>query len=188
MRKLKYIKLFENLNNPIGIEQFLSEINFPQELRTQVINWWNQNRVGFKIHNFYFSSFQPIAGVFLGVNEIAINKRLPMPPHIKLFLALHESGHCNQHRDGRFMTGYYDTVVAGDKPGFLRAYLELEVDANDYAFNSLREMGLERLYQFEEPRLRANQTAGEMVWSMMTADIVRFNANDFIDLLKKQIL
>jgi hypothetical protein len=188
MKHLKNYKLFENLNTPISIEQFLSEINFPQELRTQVINWWNLNRGEFIIHCFNFSSPQPIAGVFLGVDEIAINKRLPMPPHIKLFLALHESGHCNQHREGRFMTGYYDTVIAGNKPAFLQAYMDLEKEANDYAFNSLREMGLERLYQFEESRLRGNQRAGEMVWSMMTADIARFNPNDFIDLLKKQIL
>ena len=188
MKHLKAYKLFENLNSPIGIEQFLAEINFPPELRPQVESWWNQNRAEIRIHHFNFSSPQPIAGVFLGIDEIAINKRLPMPPHIKLFLALHESGHCNQHRDGRFMAGYYDTVVAGNKPEFLRAYLELEIDANDYAFNSLREMGLERLYQFEEPRLRGNQRAGEMVWSMMTADIARLNPIDFIDLLKKQIL
>lgn len=188
MKHLKTYKLFENLNNPIGIGQLLAEINFPPELRPQVESWWNQNRTEIRIHHFNFSSTQPIAGVFLGIDEIAINKRLPIPPHIKLFLALHESGHCNQHRDGRFMAGYYDTVIAGNKPEFLRAYTELEIDANDYAFNSLREMGLERLYQFEEPKLRGNQGAGEMVWRMMTADIARLNPTDFIDLLKKQIM
>ncbi len=188
MRHLNSYKLFENLNNPVSIEQYLNEIGFPGNFKSQVVNWWNQNRRGFKIHHFDFSSPQPIAGVFLGVDEIAINKRLPMPPHIKLFLALHESGHCNQHREGRFMAGYYDTVVAGNKSEFLKAYTELEIDANDFAFNSLREMGLERLYQFEEPRLRGNQSAGEMVWRMMTADIARLNPTDFIDLLKKQIM
>lgn len=188
MRYLKSYKIFENLNSPVGIEQFLSEINFPSNFRQQVINWWNQNRQGFKIHHFNFSSSQPIAGVFLGVNEIAINKRLPMPPHIKLFLALHESAHSNQHRDGRFMSGYYQTVIDRNKPAFLQSYLELETDANDYAFNSLREMGLERLYQFDEMRLRGNQGAGEMVYQMMSNDISRLNPTDFIDLLKKQIL
>jgi hypothetical protein len=188
MNHLKSYRIFENIDNPIGIERFLNEIGFPDNFKSQVITWWNQNRRDIKIHHFNFSSPKPIAGVFLGVDEIAINKRLPMPPHIKLFLALHESGHCNQHREGRFMAGYYDTVVTGDKPSFLRSYMELEVDANDFAFNSLREMGLERLYQNEEPRLRGNQGAGEMVWRMMTEDIERFRPVDFIDLLKKQIL
>lgn len=188
MKHLRSYKLFENLNNPVSIEQFLNEIGFQDNLKPQVINWWNQNRQGFKIHHFNFSSPKPIAGVFLGVDEIAINKRLPMPPHIKLFLALHESGHCNQHREGRFMAGYYDTVVSGEKQSFLQSYIDLEKDANDYAFNSLREMGLERLYQFEELRLRGNQGAGEMVYRMMTEDIERFRPVDFIDLLKKQIM
>ena len=86
------------------------------------------------------------------------------------------------------MTGYYDTVVSGEKQSFLQSYIDLEKDANDYAFNSLREMGLERLYQFEELRLRGNQGAGEMVYRMMTEDIERFRPVDFIDLLKKQIM
>ena len=184
---MKYVKTFESFGGAIGIEQFLDEINLDGGFKRQVIDWWNKNRSGIKIRHFGFSSPKPIAGVFLGVDEIAINKRLPMPPHIKLFLALHESGHCDQHREGRFMAGYYDTVVAGNKEEFLRMYKELEKEANDYALNSMAEMGLERPIQRQGSRLRSNELAGEMVYGMMREDIARYKPADLIDLLKKQI-
>ena len=111
-----------------------------------------------------------------------------MPPHVKLFLALHESRHCDQHLQGIFMEGYYDTVVNGDKASFLQSYAELEKDANDFAFDSMRTIGFEREMNMEEMRLRGNERAGEMVYQMMTNDISRLNPTDFIDLLKKQII
>lgn len=160
----------------------------PVSKRQQVIECWNQNRSHIRIHYFPFSSTQPIAGVFLGVDEIAINQRLSMPSHIKLFLALHESAHCDQHRENRIMSGYYDTVARGDKESFLKSYIELEKEANDFAINSMIEMGFGQEIRKEEPRLRSNERAGEMVYKMMESDIERLNPIDFIDLLKKQIL
>ena len=74
MRHLNSYKLFENLNNPVSIEQYLNEIGFQDNFKPQVIKWWNQNRQGFNIHYFNFTSPKPIGGVFLGVDEIAINK------------------------------------------------------------------------------------------------------------------
>jgi hypothetical protein len=106
---------------------------------------------------------------------------------IKLFLAFHESRHCDQYRAGGFMEGYYDTVVRGDKEAFLTAYRDLERDANDFAIQSMRACGFEREMNFEEGRLRGNEAAGEMVYRMMTGDIQRLNPVDFFDLLKKQI-
>ena len=189
MKHLKSFKIFESLTeeNQISIEQFLNEIRIPSNKIQQIIEWWNQNR-DIEIYYFPFSSPQPIAGVFLGTDTIAINSRLPMPPHVKLFLALHESRHCDQHAQGIFMEGYYDTVVNGDKASFLQSYVELEKDANDFAVNSMREMGFEREMNMEEMRLRGNEGAGNMVYQMMTNDINRLNSTDFIDLLKKQIL
>ena len=189
MKHIKSFKIFESLTeeNQISIEQFLNEIRIPSNKVQQITEWWGQNR-DIKIYYFPFSSPQPIAGVFLGTDSIAINSRLPMPPHVKLFLALHESRHCDQHAQGIFMEGYYDTVVNGDKDSFLQSYRELEKDANDFAINSMREMGFEREMNMEEMRLRGNEGAGNMVYQMMTNDINRLNPTDFIDLLKKQIL
>lgn len=190
MKYLKSFKLFESLTeiNQISIDRFLIEIRMPENRRQQIVEWWNQNRTNIKIYYFPFSSPQPIAGVFLGTDTIAINSTLPMPPHVKLFLALHESRHCDQHDQGIFMEGYYNTVVNGDRELFLRSYSELEKDANDFAINSMRLIGFEREMSMEETRLRGNERAGGMVYQMMTNDINRLNPTDFIDLLKKQIL
>jgi hypothetical protein len=86
------------------------------------------------------------------------------------------------------MSGYYDTVVNDDLQGFLRAYSELEKDANDFAINSMREIGFSGEMDREENMLRGNQGAGPMVFNMMKRDIERLNPTDFFDLLKKQIL
>jgi hypothetical protein len=189
MKYLQTYKLFEDLDNStqVSIDQFLEKIRIPEFKRPEIISWWNQNRTDFVIHYFDFSSPQPIAGVFLGENIIAINSRLPMPPHIKLFLALHESRHCDQHREGRFMEGYYNTVVNGDKESFLQTYMDSERDANDFAIQSMRECGFDSEMNFEEMRLRGNERAGDMVYRMMSNDIQRLNPTNFFDLLKKQI-
>lgn len=188
MKYLKTYKTYESLENTqVSIEDFLQQIRIPVDKFDGILSWWNQNRENFTIHYFDFSSPQPIAGCFLENNVICINSRLPMPPHIKLFLALHESRHCDQHREGLFMEGYYNSVVSGDKQSFLQTYSELERDANDFAVQSMRECGFDREMSFEEMRLRGNERAGEMVYQMMTNDIMRLNPVDFFDLLKKQI-
>jgi hypothetical protein len=189
MKHLKLFKLFESLTetNQISIDQFLIEIRIPENKRQQIVEWWNQNRTNIKIYYFPFSSPQPIAGVFLGTDKIAINSTLPMPPHVKLFLALHESRHCDQHTQGIFMEGYYNTVVNGDKESFLQTYTDSERDANDFAVQSMRECGFDSEMNFEEMRLRGNERAGDMVYRMMSNDIERLNPVDFFDLLKKQI-
>jgi hypothetical protein len=188
MKYLKPYKIYESLQDTeVSIDEFLEKVGIPESKRPQIINWWNENRRDFIIHYFNFSSPQPIAGVFLGENIIAINSRLPMPPHIKLFLALHESRHCDQHKEGRFMEGYYNTVVNGDKESFLQTYTDSERDANDFAVQSMRDCGFDSEMNFEEMRLRGNERAGDMVYRMMSNDIERLNPVDFFDLLKKQI-
>ena len=110
-----------------------------------------------------------------------------MPPHIKLFIALHESRHCDQHSEGIFNPQYFETVVQGNKSEFLENYVRLEVDANDFAINSMRELGFDLEMNREERMLRGNEYAGYKVYDMMTQDIQRFKPVDFIDLLKKQV-
>ncbi len=189
MKHLKHFQLFERLDNStlVTIDQFIERIGIPNPMRPTISSWWNENRRDIRIHLFTFNSPQPIAGVFLGEDIIALNERVPMPPHVKLFLALHESRHCDQHREGIFMERYYETVVRGDRENFLRAYSELERDANDFAINSMRQIGFEREMDREEMMLRSNERAGDMVYQMMSADIRRLNPVDFFDLLKKQI-
>lgn len=188
MKYLKsYAKLFESQETQISIGEFLDKIGIGK--RDDIIEWWNKNRSHIKIYMFPFDTRQPIGGVFIGTDTVYLNEGLPMPmpPHIRLFLALHESRHCDQHKEGRFMQGYYDTVVNGDKESFLNAYRELEMDANDYALGAMRELGYQMM---EERMLRSNESAGEMVYNMMLNDIRRFNLgpdSDFFDLLKKQI-
>ena len=191
MKYLKSYKFFESVQNlpgKITIEEFVNQIRIPDFKKQDVINWWNENRKDFNIHYFPFSSPQPIAGCFLSENTIAINSKMMMPPEVKLFIALHESGHCNQHRENRFMEGYYNTVVQGNKEQFLQSYIELEREANDYAEMALNQIGFEQFCQSQIPRLRMNERAGEMVYQMMTNDINKYNPVDFIELLEKQIL
>jgi hypothetical protein len=189
MKYLQKFKLFERLDNStlVTIDELLERFRIPNPMRPTISSWWNENRRDIRIHLFPFNSPQPIAGVFLGENIIALNERVPMPPHVKLFLALHESRHCDQHREGGFMERYYETVVRGDRENFLTSYSELERDANDFAINSMRQIGFDREMDREEMMLRSNERAGDMVYQMMSADIQRLNPVDFFDLLKKQI-
>jgi hypothetical protein len=192
MINLKYFKdLFEseNVNGAgITIDEFCDRIEIYPPMIPVISEWWSENRSDIKIHLFPFGSIEPIAGVFLGSDTVCINQNLRMPPHIKLFLSLHESRHCDQYREGSFMEGYYDTVLNNDLEGFLEAYYRLERDANDYAIGAMREIGFSREMDREENMIRGNERAGNIVYRMMQKDIERLNPTDFFDLLKKQIL
>jgi hypothetical protein len=193
---MKNLKTFEDLfesedlsDSLVSIEEFARRIGIDPSMIPGISEWWNENRSNIDIHLFNFSSTEPICGVFLGIDTVCINNRdLRMPPHVKMFLALHESRHCDQYREGGFMEGYYDTVINDDLNGFLEAYSMFERDANDYAIRSMREIGFGREMDREEGRLRSNEIAGNMVFRMMKNDINRLNPTDFFDLLKKQIL
>lgn len=187
MKYLKQFRIFESSEIPLPIDFFLDEIGITSDKKKIVEGWWSQHRNHIKIYHFPFSSPHPILGVILGENEIAINKKMNVPPHIKLFVALHESRHCDQHSQGIFNPQYFETVVQGNKPEFLKNYVKLEVDANDFAINNLRKIGFDREMDREERMLRGNEGAGHKVYDMMTQDIQRFKPVDFIDLLKKQV-
>ena len=187
------IKLFEEFSNnkrEVSIDEFLDEINIDLEKREYIINWWKKNRAHIKIYHFNFSTRQPMLGACMSENEIAINEKVNMPrhmAHIKLFIALHESRHCDQEAQGILNSLYFQTVVDDNKSEFLRNYFNLEKDANDFAINSMKEIGFEREMRMEEDRLRGNENAGEMIYGMMKRDIERYNPTNFFDLLKKQI-
>ena len=192
MKHLNTFKLFERLDNStlVTIEQLLERIGIPNPMRPNIVNWWNQNRSEIRIHFFRFNTTEPIGGIITDGNTIVLNDDLhirPMPPHIKLFLALHESRHCDQHMMGNSITQYFDSVVRNDRQSFMRHYQELESDANDFAIQSMRTCGFDRQMNFEERMLRSNEMAGDMVYQMMSNDIQRINPVDFFDLLKKQI-
>lgn len=189
MKHIINYQLFETLNytNQISIRDFLEIIQIPEDKRQHIIDWWNINRKHIKIYMFPFETYQPIAGVFLSKEAIAINQKGNAPGFIRLFLALHESRHCDQHAQGIFMPGYFDTVIASDKPAFIQAYRELEKDSNDFAINSMRQIGFRQEIDREENRLRMNELVGERVYEMMTLDIEKYQPKDMFDLLKKQI-
>lgn len=188
MKHLKSYKIFESLDNSISIEDFLTRIRIPNHLVGNISEWWNQNRKGIEIYLFRFNTNKMIAGGIVGENKIAINESAPMPPHVKLFLLLHESKHIDQHNEGRFMNEYFKTVVDEDQESFLRSYSELEREANDFSIESMSNLGFEREMNMESRMLRGNENAGRMVYNMMLSDIREYNPNDFFDLIKSQIL
>lgn len=187
MKIIKSYKLFESLNNYISIEDYLNMIGIPQYKIPKIVDWWYKNLSNMKINYFPFSTHLPIFGVFLGIDEVAINKKTHVPPFMKLFILLHESRHCEQHKNGIFMKGYYDTVVDNNREEFLINYKILEKDANNFAINSMKMCGFEQEMEKEEYHLRMNENSGNQVYNMMKNDILKYNPSDFIDLLKKQI-
>lgn len=188
MRYLTDYRLFEAADRmELTIGEFLKKIGFANQ-PDRVIEWWNSNRKHIEIYYFPFSSPEPIGGVVLGKSKIALNQRLPIPPHILLFLALHESRHCDQETMGIFNPKYYEPVVNGDFELFSEGYAELEKDANDFAVAAFREMGIYNLIEREVDRLRMNERAAQFVYKMMRQDIRKYEPADFIDLLSKQVL
>ena len=63
----------------------------------------------------------------------------------------------------------------------------LEEDANDFAINGCKEMGLNNIVSSEQ-RLRMNENIGDIVYNMMSSDIKRTGATTFSELLYSQVL
>jgi hypothetical protein len=189
MKYLKHYKLFESLSDQkeVTIEEFLqkSEVSkvITKEDAEKLIKWWNDNRSHIKI--FLIKVFyKPIMGGIIEENTIFINNNAQVNPLLKLFILFHESRHIDQHNEGRFEDGYYNSVVNGDKDLFLKSYKELEEDANTYALNSLKEIGIDG---WNERMLRGNENMGNMVYDMMKKDIETYKPKNFYELIEKQI-
>ena len=178
----------ELILDPIPIESFLTKSGIPNYLVANIAKWWHQNRSHIEIYLFPFNTSKPIMGGIIGENKIAINESSRLPPHIRLFLALHESRHCDQYNEGVFEKGYFQNVESENLKAFLGAYMYMERDANDFAVSSMRDCGFSREMDFEEKRLRKNEEGGEIVYKMMREDITRYNPDNFFDLIKIQIL
>lgn len=171
----------------ISIEDFLFEIGIEKKSIPEISDWWNKNRKGISIHYFYFSSKNPIMGVYIGENKIAINKRDGGSPYFKLFIAIHESFHCNQESKGE-MTKYFNLAKDGNSVEFPIYYKRIEKEANDFAVSSMRNLGFSRFLDSSEKMLRENEFAGNKVFSMMLKDIKKTGSENFKDLLSSQIL
>lgn len=205
IRKLlvKYIKIYEDFDQigqlhkqseipgEISINGFMEAIGQGREMpfmdKDLIIDWWNKNRKDFKIYYFPFRTTKPIMGCFIGENKILINSRPPVPPFIKFFIALHESRHADQRKEGLFDDSYFLSVAEENKDKFLRGYSRLESDANSYAVNSCRDLRIFPIVQMES-QLRGNEKSGEEVYNMMDSDIKNLGAESMDDLLLKQIL
>jgi hypothetical protein len=171
----------------ISIENFLSEIGIQENLIPEISDWWNQNREGISIHYFDFGSRDPIIGVYIGENRVAINKKSRDLPDFKLFIAIHESFHCDQDMRGE-MEKYFNLVKYGNVTEFSNYYRQIEKEANDFAISSMRNLGFSRFIDSSERMLRGNEFAGSPVFSMMRRDIEKTGAENFKDLLLSQIL
>ena len=171
----------------ISIENFLSEIGIQENLITEISDWWNQNREGVSIHYFDFGSQDPIIGVYIGENRVAINKKSRDLPDFKLFIAIHESFHCDQDMRGE-MEKYFNLVKYGNVTEFSNYYRQIEKEANDFAITSMKDLGFSRFIDSSERMLRGNEFAGSQVFSMMKRDIEKTGAENFKDLLLSQIL
>lgn len=185
----KFINESFSLPKKVTIEEFVDNLRLPLEEKDVIIDWWNNNRKRFNIHFFKFNTKEPICGVFIDENTIAVNSReVRMLPELLLYIMLHESRHADQEIRDKFSQRYFDTVVNNDKEAFLKGYKELESDANDYACESMKEMGYGEFISKVGKDLRRNEQEGEKVWKMMREDIKKFDAKTFSELIFKQIL
>lgn len=171
----------------LTIEEFTEEIFGGADEDVECLRRkWNEHLPDARIYHFRFNTPHPILGVFLGVNEVAVNDMPRVPPHIKMFVAFHEARHGRQHQRDIFMDGYYHSVRLGNKDFFSRVYKRLEQDANNFAAKMMRSCHM--LRDFEEDMLRKNELGSGEIYKMMRDDIEMYEPEDFIDLLKKQIL
>lgn len=188
---IKYSKfLNENQKikpNPISIEDFVNRIGLSDDMEENVIDWWKTNRSRIKIQYFPFNTTQSIMGCFLDENTVAINSTLRIPSEVALFIALHESYHADQHLEGRFMEPYFHSVKNDDRETFLSAYKQLEKESNDFATESMLDMGFDQFVRMMVPMLRRNEYNGTQVWDMMKKDIDEYQSNDMFELLASQI-
>ena len=177
----------DELPGLISIDDFLFEIGIRENLIPPISEWWNQNREGVSIHYFDFGSRDPIIGVYIGENRVAINKKSRDLPDFKLFIAIHESFHCDQDMRGE-MEKYFNLVKYGNVTEFSNYYRQIEKEANDFAITSMKDLGFSRFIDSSERMLRGNEFAGSQVFSMMKRDIEKTGAENFKDLLLSQIL
>ena len=190
---MKYIKsytLFESeksIPSPISIEEFLDAINMPFESRQTIIEWWIENRNRIQIHYFPFNRNMMAYGAVFSNDSIAINSNFNADPLFTLYIALHESAHSDQANEQR-INPYFDTVVADDLDNFILAYNELEQEANDYAEQSMIELGFNQFIRQNVGMLRQNLNYALPVFQAMKRDIQKYKPESLTDLIRNMIL
>lgn len=181
-------EILSSLPPAIDISEFTRRIGLNENEGERYTELWTQERPNFKIHFFPFETQFPILGVFFYGEDVCINSRALGPPHIKAFIALHESRHCDQYSDGIFEPQYFQTVVDGNEQQFLTNYRNLEEDANTFALETLTDYGFGNFVRFEERRIRGNENMGPKIYQMMSQDIERTGSTSMAELLASQIL
>jgi hypothetical protein len=187
----KTFKLFEeNIRGikPVTIEEFVDKIKFENKHKENIISWWNENRHDIKIYYFNFSGIGMHGfGSIFGDDSIAINSNKSYHAQFILFIALHESRHVDQYRMG-ILKPYFDTVVNNDYSAFLKAYRELEKDANDYAINSMFEIGFLDFIGKNPHGVRGNEDMGSSIFHIMRHIITQYNPSNLIELAHNTII
>lgn len=172
----------------IEVSEFTKRIGFSENEGERYTELWTQERPNFRIHYFPFETQFPILGVFFFGEDVCINSKAFGPPHIKAFIALHESRHGDQYSEGIFEPQYFQTVVDGNEQEFLRNYRILEDDANTFALETLTNYGFGNFVRIEERRIRGNENMGPEIYKMMSKDIKRTGSTSMAELIASQIL
>lgn len=194
MKYLKNFKIYESIDGlpgKISIDEYVKQV-LPQldiETKKRFCDWWIENRSNYNIYFFKFKSNAPIMGGIVGEDSLAINHMIKrLPPHMSLFLLLHESKHLDQHANSEFMDGYFNSVVRNNFPLFVTSYRKLEKEANDYAFEVMQNLDIFNQELSRDRNIRGNEYAADQVFGMMQNDIKKTGARDFFELIKTQII
>lgn len=198
MKKVYNFKTFNLLESylnkqDISIEDFIKAINIDENI-DNIVTYWNENYSDIEIY--YFDFDNGFLGVNIGDGKIAINKNFKggmFPPSMgvnifKLFILFHELRHNIQRKEGMDEGNdlYFNFVKNDNKEDFLKWYIKLEKDANDYAINTIEKLGFD-LSSMDKMYLRGNEKGGNMIFKFMKSDIEKYNVSNFYDLIKKQI-
>lgn len=171
----------------IAFEHFINAIGIKEEDKKRVLEWWNENKSHINIYFFPFITNYILEGCVLSSDSIAINSKIQRnDPEIFLYLALHESVHAQQEAEGR-LSPYFDKVAQHDLEGFLEEYKSLEIEANDFACNSMIEMGFDSFISKNRMALKSNENLGHMIFSVIQQEIEKNNPTSFTEMVEKII-
>lgn len=189
MKYIEPLQIFESSADlkPITIEKFLENINTPETDRPRIIDWWHEHRERIKIYHFPFNPNVMAYGAVFSEDSIAINSKMNSNPEFMLYVALHESMHSDQALM-ETINPYFDKVVEGDYAGFIEAYMQLEIEANTFAEESMRELGYGKFIEQNTRMLQQNLQYGRPVYDVMSRDIQKYKPTDLVDLLRKMIV
>jgi hypothetical protein len=192
---MKYLKLFETTTttefHTLSLDTKKTTPISDIIKDDKMVNWWNENKNDIQIKYFDFKTQIPILGCCVNENIIAINNKKPNNNTLlSFFVLLHESRHCKHVKLG-LMTDYFKPVINNDLNAFKKIYLEVEKDANDYAFSVIYELELvpktPQYSQFESG-LRHNELTYHHVFNMLSNDIKKYGVSNLTELVLNMII